>query len=50
MNQKEPELMEKLNKGLYRLNMQNIHGPDGQSVYPQLILLHIILKNGWQSK
>ena len=50
MNPKEPESMERLNKGLYRLNMLDIRGPDGRSVHPQLIYLHIILKSGCQSK
>ncbi len=46
MNPEEPELMERLNKGLYRLNKQDIHGPYGRSVHPQLMYLHIILKVG----
>ena len=46
MNQKEPELMERLNKGLYRLNTLDIHDPYGRSVHPQLIYLHIIPKVG----
>ena len=50
MNQKEPELMKKINKGLYRLNTLDIRGLDGRSVHPQLIYLHIILKSGCQSK
>ena len=32
MNPKEPESMERLNKGLYRLNMLDIRGPDGRTV------------------
>ena len=44
MNPKEPELMKKINKGLYRLNTLDIRGLDGRSVHPQLIYLHIILK------
>ena len=50
MNPKEPELMERLNKGLYRLNTLDIRGPYRLSVYTQLIYFHIILKSGWQLK
>ena len=50
MNPKEPELMERLNKGLYKLNMLDINGPDGRSVFMQLIYFNIILKSEWQSK
>jgi hypothetical protein len=32
MNPKEPELMKKINKGLYRLNTWDIRGPDGRTV------------------
>jgi hypothetical protein len=32
MNPKEPELMDKLNKGLCILNTMNIHDPDGHSI------------------
>ena len=50
MNSEEPEMMERLNKGFYRLNTLDIRGPDGRSVHPQLIYLHIIPKSGCQSK
>jgi len=50
MNPKEPELMKKINKRLYRLNTWDIRGPDGRTVHLQLIYLHIILKSGCQSK
>ena len=50
MNPEEPDLMERLNKGLYKLNTLDIHSPYGLTVHPQLIYLHIILKSGWQSK
>jgi len=46
INPKEPELIERLNKGFYILNTWDIRGPDGRSVHPQLIYLHIILKSG----
>jgi hypothetical protein len=32
MNSEEPELMERLNKGFYRLNTLDIRGPDGRTV------------------
>lgn len=32
MNPTEPESMERLNKGLYRLNMLDIRGLDGRTV------------------
>ena len=32
MNTKEPELMKKINKGLYRLNTWDIRGLDGRTV------------------
>ena len=32
MNPKEPELMDKLNKGLRILNTIDIHDPDGHSI------------------